>query len=243
MRAQPMAMCWICDNEEGTTGEHQSKRSDLKAVLGPNGGLFLHNDQRRNRRIQSIDSKLIKFKAPVCPTCNGARTQPHDLAWQALSDYLRTRSPAIKPGDNIRGNRLFPYDTGQKMLGVHLFFVKWLGCQIVETGIPIRPPVVTFAKAIMTGRAHPNLWLSFGCMGPGGSVGASNIDAASFTPDDGFDYLGRFYHVGRIAVRLRFSSIPLPDDWHPKDGNRLVIRDFKFDAEASREKDCASVIE
>lgn len=112
------------------------------------------------------------------------------------------------------------------MLGVHLFFVKWLGSQIVETGITVRPPIATFSTAIMRERAHPNIWLSFGCMGSGGSVMASDLDAASFTPGQGFDYLARFYTVDRLAVRVRFSSVRLPDDWHPKDGNRLAIRDF-----------------
>jgi hypothetical protein len=109
---------------------------------------------------------------------------------------------------------------------VHLFFVKWLGCQIVETGIPIRPPISTFSTAIMAGRAHENIWLSFGCMGSGGWVGASLVDAAFVTPGEEFDYLARFYIVDKLAVRVRFSSVRLPDDWHPRDGNRLVIRDF-----------------
>jgi hypothetical protein len=42
-----MAMCWICKAEEGTTGEHMSKRSDLKAVFGGAGPLYLHSDRQR----------------------------------------------------------------------------------------------------------------------------------------------------------------------------------------------------
>ena len=228
-QAAGMAICWICNQVQGTTGEHKSKRSDLKGVFGSKGGLYLHTEQRRNRRVQSIDSKFLKFGAPMCETCNGARTQPHDLAWEALSYFLRTRKPAIKPGAVIRCNRVFPTNTSQKMLGVHLFFVKWLGCQIVEAGIAIRPPIETFSQAIMTGRAHPNLWLSFGCTEQAKGiimVSGSEVDADSLTAGAGFDYLARFYNVDRLAVRVRFSSVRLPNDWHPQDRNRFVIQDF-----------------
>jgi hypothetical protein len=110
------------------------------------------------------------------------------------------------------------------MLGVHLFFVKWLGCQIVEAGIPIRPPLATLSDAIMAGRAHPKIWLSFRCRGRDEPpILASDVHAASLTPGQGYDYLARFYCVDNLAVLVRFSSVRLPDDWHPQDGNRLVV--------------------
>jgi hypothetical protein len=48
------------------------------------------------------------------------------------------------------------------MRNVHLFFVKWLGCEIVESRIPIQPPIETLSEAIMDGKPHPNIWLAFG---------------------------------------------------------------------------------
>lgn len=219
-------ICWICNQREGTTREHRSKRSDLKAVFGSSVGLYFHDDHRRNRWVQSVNSKLIKINAPLCNTCNSARTQPHDLAWETLSHNLRTRRPAIKPDDAIRCNRIFPYDTSRSMLGVQLFFVKWLGCQIVEAGIPTRPPLATFADAIMRGKAHQNIWLSFRCRGRNEPpILASDVHAASLTPEQGYDDLAQFYCVDNLAVRVRFSEVRLPDDWHPRDGNRLVAHD------------------
>src|SRR4051812_25272118 len=131
-----MALCWICSTEEGTTGEHITKRSDIKAVLGATGPFHLHNGQRRNITLQSLNTKKLKSTAPMCNRCNSARTQPHDYAWESLSDALRLRTPVLKLGDIVRTDRIFPYDTAKQMLNVHLFFVKWLGCQIVESDIP-----------------------------------------------------------------------------------------------------------
>jgi hypothetical protein len=175
-----MALCWICGTEEGTTGEHITKRSDIKAVLGATGPLHLHNRQRSNIKLQSLNAKRLKSTAPMCNTCNSARTQPHDYAWEALSDALRLRRPALKYGNIVRANRVFPYDTAKEMLNVHLFFVKWLGCQIVESNIPISPPIDTFSKAIMTDKPHQNIWLAFGMSGRDGWVGSSDIGAATF---------------------------------------------------------------
>lgn len=227
-----MTLCWICNQAEGTTREHRSKRTDLKEVFGPSGGLYLHNNQRRNRRIQSINSTLIKFDAPMCDICNTTRTQPHDFAWEKLSHSLRTRQPPIKSGDIIRCNQIFPYHTSKCMLNVHLFFVKWLGCTLVEAGIIVRPTISTFSNAIMTGTAHSNIWLTFGRMGRGGSVLGSDLDVSSFTSGEGFDYVARFYNVDRLAVRVMLSAMRLPGDWHPRDTNRLVLVDWPSSSEA-----------
>jgi hypothetical protein len=39
------------------------------------------------------------------------------------------------------------------------------------------------------------------------------------------DYLARFYIADDIAARVRFSGVRLTDDWHPQNGNRLLIAD------------------
>jgi hypothetical protein len=184
-----MALCWICKAEEATTREHRSKRSDLKAVLGDRGSLYLHNDLRRNRKVQSINSTLVMFSASICNTCNSGRTQPYDRAWETLSDALRTRKPAIKPGDIIRADRIFPYKTSEQMRNVHLFFAKWLGCEIVESNIPVSPGIDTAAQAIIQGKPHPNIWLAFAAADKAGWVGASQVGAASFATTGAYDYL------------------------------------------------------
>ena len=222
-----MALCWICSIEEGTTGEHITKRSDIKAVLGATGPLHLHNRHRKNIKLQSLNARRLKSTAPMCNTCNSARTQSHDYAWEALSHALRHRRPGLKLGDIVRANRIFPYDTAKQMLNVHLFFVKWLGCQIVESNIPITPPIASFSKAIMNHEPHQNIWLSFGMSHRAGWVGASDVGSATFASTAGtYDYLCRIYNVDKLEVRVRFSGVKLKDDWHPRDRKRFTITDL-----------------
>lgn len=219
-----MALCWICNIEPGTTGEHLTKRSDIKSVLGAAGPLYRHDDNRMNVKLQSANAKKLKSTAPMCNTCNSARTQPHDYAWEAMSNALRHRKPALKTGDFVRANGIFRYDTVRALLNMHLFFVKWLGCQIVESSIPISQGIDVFAAAIMKQKMHPNVWLAFGVSKNIASVGSSNIDAATLQSAQGsYDYLCRFYHVGNLDVRVRFSDIRLKDDWRPGNSSRFVI--------------------
>jgi len=156
-------------------------------------------------------------------TCNSARTQPHDRAWEILSDALRNRNPPIKPGDIIRADRIFRCNTSRQMLSVHLFFAKVLGCEIVESKISISPGIDTIAEAIMQGKAHPNIWLAFSTSNRSGWVGATHLDAAAFQTAGAYDYLCRIYHVDALEIRVRFSTVKLKPDWHPSHTHRFRI--------------------
>ncbi|WP_300465593.1 hypothetical protein [Desulfobacula sp.] len=130
--------CWICGNE-AKTGEHKIKASDLRALyndVSQRNPLYLHTDQRRNQKVGSIKSGKFKFNSLICPNCNNARTAPHDNAWMKLSKFLRGRNTAMKKGDSIPLEIVFPDTLSKSMLDVHLFFVKLFGCAIVELKVP-----------------------------------------------------------------------------------------------------------
>jgi hypothetical protein len=87
-------LCWICNRNEANSGEHKTKRSDLLAVLGEptqKEPFYLHDLERPNRPVKSLDAKLLKAAIRICAECNSARTQPHDRAWERMSDRLRAR--------------------------------------------------------------------------------------------------------------------------------------------------------
>lgn len=220
-------LCWICKRERATTGEHLSKRSDINDLLGDGGPLYLHTDQRRNHILQSSNAKRLKFEKSLCNGCNSARTQPHDLAWQKMSATLRQRKPALKTGDTIRANRIFRYETSVEMLNMHLFFVKWIGCQIFESSIPIEPPIETLSQAIMDGKSHPNIWLAFGVEHRFADwLSVSTLDCRWSSSGANCEHLCRIYVVGALRVRVRFSSAKQNDDWHPHLGDVFVIADL-----------------
>jgi hypothetical protein len=117
------ALCWICNRNEANSGEHKTKRSDLLAVLGSptQEQPFYYQDlERRNKAVKSLDAKILKAPIRICNECNSVRTQPHDLAWEHMSDQLRNRRLVI--GRWVRANRIFRHYTRRQMINVHLFF-------------------------------------------------------------------------------------------------------------------------
>jgi hypothetical protein len=231
--ANAVVKCWIC-GKDGTTGEHKTKRADLRAVFGEvtqDNPLYYHDEKRTNKPIGSLDAKILKSSSRICPNCNTTRTQPHDRAWDTLRDALRHRRPPLEPGVIVRGNRVFTYDTRRQMLNVHLFFLKQFGCMIMEGEGKVPIDIAGFSAAIMNGRAHPNVYLKFGVGPP--SVGRAH-PYMERTDDWSRQFLSWFYYLDTLWVAIMFATdgeqrLGLANAWHPKDGtNKLIIADFNL---------------
>jgi hypothetical protein len=87
--------CWICGNPEATTREHKIKRTDLKQVFGEisqaNPHYWMSGEQVKT--VGSLKADILKMGTRICNECNSKRTQPHDLAWEALSAWLNGLRP------------------------------------------------------------------------------------------------------------------------------------------------------
>lgn len=228
--------CWIC-GDAGTTGEHKTKRSDLRSVFGmptQSNPLYLHDAERRNRRIGSLDAKLLKSPGRICPYCNNTRTQPHDRAWEKLSAALRTRAPQLKAGDMVRTNRIFRYDTATEMLNVHLYFVKLFGCHVA--GNDVQLDIAGFANAIMERKAHPCVYLKFGCgrtFAGQPMTGMSDMWLAYPRAGKRSSFATWFYDIEGVGINVMFADDGeqrqgLVGAWHPQQGTtRLTMADYR----------------
>jgi hypothetical protein len=235
MSSDQKPICWICRENQADTGEHKTKRSDLKALLGSHGGPFYYHDPNRaNQIVQSISSRLLKSAVPICANCNNARTQPHDLAWEWMSGWLRTHSPPLRVGNLVRANRIFHHDTRKQMLNVHLYFVKLFGsmiCEGLQKGNKIPIDVAPFADAIMKNKPHPEVFLQFGI--GSGTIGRSNLDC--WIRSDGKSVIALWtYWIGSVAVNIlymqqgeRWENLDLA--WNPsrRPRKRLKIIDAR----------------
>lgn len=223
--------CWICRVNEANAGEHLIKHSDLKAVFGParNQRFYFHDLERPNRDVQSLRSKLLHSPVLICADCNNRRTQPHDRAWEAMSDWLRRREPPIRVGDFVRGNRIFRHDTKRKMRDVHLYFLKQLGGLVLESKGSIPIDITPIADSIMNNRAHPEVYLQFGK--GDGTVGRL-VKALKLETGQVLTCL--FYRVGLLTVNVIFAQAganweALSTTWHPRRGsNRFILADFQW---------------
>ena len=228
-----MMECWIC-GEKADTGEHRTKASDLRSLFGiPTQAkpLYFHTAKRKNVKVATLRAAELKFTSRLCNCCNSARTQPHDFAWQYFSETLRARQPPIAPGNLIRPNRIFFYDTARAMLRVHLYFIKVFGCQILEGKIPI--DIAPFSNAILQERPHPNVYLAFGpTPAPAIARMAGGSDVVIAMLKDQCAFATWFYEVGNLSVNIMYAidgekRDGLVNAWHPHFGHkRLAMATF-----------------
>jgi hypothetical protein len=230
--ATQAAVCWIC-GDRADTREHRTKSSDLAAVFGKpsqDAPLYLHTEKRRNIKVGSLKSHVLKFRSPICNRCNSARTQPHDRAWQYFSETVRMHSPPIAAGQSFRANRVFPYDTRRQMRNVHFYFLKLFGLLILEGDLPME--IAPFADALLRERPHPNVYLAFGPAPDEPRVGATNVECL-LLPDKRCAFATWFYEIDNLFVNVIYAIDSemrregLRNAWHPRLGaRRLVMKDF-----------------
>ena len=211
--------CWICGND-GTTREHKTKASDLRALF-PNvtqkQPIFLHTDQEKNQKIGSVKSAKLKFSSRICAECNNVRTAKYDRAWESLSKFLREKEPSINKGDVICLDKVFPKHVAHSMLDVHLFFVKLFGCIIIEKGLPIN--IAPFSEAIMCQKPHPKVYIAFGPALDSGT-GVSDMEMAINNRNGKCAFATWFYIVGSVLVNVMYAEPNerrqgLVHAWHP----------------------------
>lgn len=227
--AKAVQKCWICRENEGNTGEHKIKRSDLKDVLGnPSQAapFWYHKPDLTAKAVGSLKADILKSAAPICAHCNNTRTQPHDRAWEEMSGWLRNKGK-FREGQVIRANRIFRYDTRRKMRDVHRFFLKSLGCIVAEDPDNAPIDIEAISSAIMNNRTHPEVYLQF-CCGDG-SVGR-HFDCIKLETGPVFAVLT--YRIAFITINVLYAQAgggwqSLSQTWHPRfDTNRLVIGNY-----------------
>jgi hypothetical protein len=162
--------CWICGGPSESQ-EHEFKRSDIIDYFGPvtmSSPLYKQTEPfdrtRLNNLIISSKSEKLMSDVPMCRQCNNERTQPYDYAWQTLSRYLQVHWAQIVTKGYFSLLEVFPSNTRMQALHTHLYFVKALGCRILEDKIPLN--IAGFSEALLSGKPHKNVFLTFANMPP-----------------------------------------------------------------------------
>lgn len=228
----PNIKCWIC-GQTANSGEHRLKATDLRHLfprVSQSTPIYTKDHRGKPKSIGSLKSDQLKWESKLCHQCNTARTQNYDRAWETLSDYLR-KAPIGANTRSIRLDKVFPGSTNSSMLDVHLFFVKFLGCLIIEHQVPI--PITFFAKSLLTGNSHPGVHLGFGTFPE-----RKKRKTAYITPLQGCElnnqtqFANCQYMIGHVFVDIIYSISSeylgvVSDKWHPSHSNK-VLRLSKF---------------
>lgn len=222
--------CWIC-GAAAETAEHMVKASDFRSVFGrvtQSSPAYRQSKIRRNEPIKGANAGILKFAPSLCGYCNNTRTQPHDFAWQTLSEFIRQSRFPLRAGSRLPLRAIFPSHPEESMLGVHLYFLKLLGCQAVEHRIPL--PINHFAICLQAGLPNQNLRLIFVNVPADssryriqvGAIDALNVQGKTVSAS-------WFYRVENLSVVVSYCEPGHPRltrdrGWNPTDvGSRIMM--------------------
>lgn len=224
--------CWICGSA-AMTGEHIVKASTMRDLFGEvtqQRPLYHSDARRRNRRMQSVDSKLVKLSV-LCARCNSSLTQPFDRAWDIFWMYLTENCSSLKTGDFIRRYRVFDYNARHEMLNLHLYAVKLFGCVAAEFSVPL--DLVGMADAIKHMRPYQNVYFGVGKRAWLPSLkmaGPSNLDTLQ---DEAKKCVFAVWFLTIGAWEFQFIyAVPgqrrdgMADTWNPLQSRRIRLKEF-----------------
>jgi len=219
--------CWICGNN-GDSGEHLVKASDIRnyfGVISESNPIYTHNGYKRNRPICSVKSKRLKSKGLICKDCNNSRTQRHDMAWESLSNYLIYKYPTNNPIKRINLSKVFPGNSKNQLLNVHLFFAKLFGCRIAEHNINI--DISLFSNAILNNVALDELFLMF-CETPTFNTKYADLSEIQCVNYNNSPVWAEWlYTVGHLSIKVIYSSNihrlgRKGKAWHPSSQGKII---------------------
>ncbi len=221
--------CWIC-GEDGTTGEHSVKASGLRALFPVKTSkepVYFHKNKRNPQKLQKVgNNKFVKSEAKLCAHCNGAKTQPFDNDWQALSEHVRRNYRQLRANRRIKLKNVFPGRTKRAALNVHLYFAKLYGCRATSEELPI--DTASLATAINETKANPKLHIRLEVWDPKTKLaGVSKIESKT---QGGVRDTYWYYVIDNIVVCVSFNDFKPSNrlnksHWHSQGSGKYI--DFK----------------
>ncbi|NPC99125.1 hypothetical protein [Nocardioides sp. zg-DK7169] len=138
--------CWWC-GAAASSGEHKFKRSDLVRAFGDGawrGPTAVAHLADRVLAPQSSRAKGLKFEKSLCHSCNTARSQAFDRAYDALADYIRDSGDYVLSTGILDWNDVFgdAWQDGMELLT--RYWVKHIGCRLAQVGAAISPGMIEF---------------------------------------------------------------------------------------------------
>lgn len=150
-----MPNCWICEENEATTGEHIFKHSLLrtlyKDVTFKKGDRLVSISQKiHNGRfvdskkiVQSTDADEFKFIKSLCGSCNGAKSKKWDDEFDRFIRYLLHGWKEPLSNGYINLKIFHPRCRKINSRNLYNYFCKLFGCMLFSKGFPIPSEVVS----------------------------------------------------------------------------------------------------
>ncbi len=210
--------CWICGGK-GETGEHLLKASDMKMLfpeISQKKPLYVHSSSSKNIKIGSRKSNRLKSNALICAKCNNQLTQPHDKAWEKTSQYISTHWDTIVKAQQLDLKDVFKHNVINSAVNFHLYFLKLLGCLLVESG---NDEISSYlATSIISNKSHDRVFINF-VDSKELFVGISDLGCTFFEERElvrsAFVYMMGNLNIRVVYVHPEHNEIELSKGWNP----------------------------
>jgi len=144
----PARSCWIC-GKPADSSEHAIKKTDIARFFGggpyPKGKRLLKKTEDGRRAfIQSPDSTHIKYSNVLCHSCNTARTQLFDRAYDQFMGYMNQETARVLEDRRINLRRVYGICGNGQHMNLFKYFVKCFGCRLADSGVPVPTELSSF---------------------------------------------------------------------------------------------------
>jgi hypothetical protein len=133
----PLMKCWLC-GAPADSAEHRFKKADLIRAHGKGRykgpSALVHVRSGVVSPIQGPRSSMLKYEQSLCHSCNTARTQPYDNAYDRLIDWVMENEQAALRKRLINFEEIYGLSHEEYQLNLFRYCVKSFGCRLVETG-------------------------------------------------------------------------------------------------------------
>ena len=158
--------CWWC-SALADSREHKYKRTDLVRIFGPGpyvgDAAVVRGVAGLSRQVQGPKSDEVKFPPALCATCNNARSQPFDSAYDAFTEFITQQETQILQTRRFRFSEIYGATWRTAKENLAKYYVKHIGCRLADAGIRVEQPMLDY----LDGRSHrlSGLQMRFGIQG------------------------------------------------------------------------------
>ncbi|MGW8779228.1 hypothetical protein ACWGNM_14275 [Streptomyces sp. NPDC055796] len=142
-RTELTGSCWWCGND-AETAEHKFKHSDLRRLNADGVGL-LWGDGEKLESIRSLrKSSRVRFTSNLCASCNNARSQKFDRAYDRFAEHIWERSDRLHSSRFIDMADIYGSDWPSSTVDLARYVVKHMGCRMEADGFAVPPEFGSF---------------------------------------------------------------------------------------------------
>jgi hypothetical protein len=137
--------CWIC-GDRADTREHRIKKADLVRSYGrgpykgPSAPVHVRNGVVTP--IQGPRAAVVKYSPSLCGPCNSTKTQDYDRAYDGFLSWVLANQEEVLYRRFVDFSEVYGADFEEAQRNLFKYFVKSLGCRIVDAGYSVPDDLV-----------------------------------------------------------------------------------------------------